>query len=456
MKVLKFGGSSVGTVNSLRNVINIVESLTEPAVIVVSALGGITDLLIATANLASESNPEYCDKFQQIVKRHYDIIEELIESDRYEHVRTIVDEMLDELKRLYQGIELIGQLPQKALNNIVSMGERMSSRIIAHLINGASHINSLDIIKTEKWFGKDIAVTDLTNKNICKYLSNIQIGHPVVMGGFISTDKDSGYVTNLGRGGSDYTAALVATALNADTLEIWTDVDGFMTADPRIIPDAFVIRRMSYVESMELCSFGAKVIYPPTIYPVFHKNIPIVIKNTFNPSAPGTFITDDYDQSVCRACGVSSIARSTLITICGHSIENSIEINSRLFNRLAKNGVGVILVNCVEKEGRTSFAVAPADAQKTLNLLTEEFATELQIGTISDIIENSNLGVVAVVGENIRKMKNLPGRISNTLARKQISVDAISFGNSDTNIAFMVNSEQIKETLILIHQLVFN
>jgi len=455
MKVLKFGGTSVGTPESLRNVIQVVEAIDEPMVVVVSALGGITDLLISTADMAMKGNDAYHEQFSQIVRRHYDVIEALAPEGKEQHIKGIVDEMLQELNRLFQGVELIGQLPRKALNTIVSFGERMSSRMIAHFIKGAYHVNSLDLIKTERWFGKDIADTELTTANIRKGFATLEAGKPAIVGGFISTDEATGHITNLGRGGSDFTAALIAASLGADILEIWTDVDGFMTADPRIIPEAYVIDRMSYVESMELCSFGAKVIYPPTIYPVFHKNIPIVIKNTFNPSAPGTFISDITCNTGCRVCGVSFIPHSVLISICGHSPASSIEVNSRLFNRLAKNGVGVILVSRMDDVGCTSFAVAPQDAGKALKLLQEEFAVELQSGQLKEIKSRDDLGVIAVVGENIRNIKHLPGRIANTLARKQISVEALSYGNSDTNIAMMVETGKLREALILIHQLVF-
>ena len=335
MKVLKFGGTSVGTAESLTYVKHIVESGEDRMVVVVSALGGLTDKLLATAALASSGDQRYKDNMLSIAERHRGIITAIIAPEFQDEVSSTVEPMLEELGKLYDGVALIGELPDQTLDRIVSFGERMSSVIVSRMIPGATHFNSLDIIKTEKWFNKNIADTVLTDRNIKETLSLCK-SKVAVIGGFISTDRDSGEITNLGRGGSDYTAALVAAALDADCLEIWTDVDGFMTADPRIIPQAQVIDRLSFVESMELCSFGAKVVYPPTIYPVFHKNIPIRILNTFRSTAPGTWITDKA-ANLGEAKGVTSVRKISIIEIEGKSAENVPEINSRTFNSLAKS-----------------------------------------------------------------------------------------------------------------------
>ena len=249
MKVLKFGGTSVGTVESLQNGNMIVEGLEEPAVVVVSALGGLTDKLIATAKKAAEADDSYSGDMEAIRRRHHDVVAGVIAKELQGECLDKVNPLLDELQRLYDGVRLISLLPEKTLDAIVSYGERISSIIVSMMVKGASHIDSTKVVKTEKWFGKNIADTKLTNSNI---LSNFhpETGHPVIAGGFISTDRDSGEITNLGRGGSDFTAALIAAALDAEVLEIWTDVDGFMTSDPRIIKDARIIPLMSFVESM--------------------------------------------------------------------------------------------------------------------------------------------------------------------------------------------------------------
>ena len=292
MKVLKFGGTSVGTVESLRNVKAIVESQTEPVIVVVSALGGITDQLINTAKLAAKGDISHLESYARIVERHREVIKGIVPEALQMDVLSIVNPILEELGNIYRGVSLIKDLSDRTLDIIVSYGERLSSVIISRIINGAIHFDSRNFIKTEKRWNKHVLDNETTQKLIHEVFDTVDFKVALVPG-FISSDAN-GNVTNLGRGGSDYTAAILAASLNANTLEIWTDVDGFMTADPRVINGALVIDHLSFTEAMELCNFGAKVIYPPTIYPVFHKNIPILIKNTFNPDAPGTRISDRH------------------------------------------------------------------------------------------------------------------------------------------------------------------
>ncbi|MDE6298348.1 MAG: aspartate kinase, partial [Muribaculaceae bacterium] len=288
MKVLKFGGTSVGTPESLLNVKKIVESIQSPAIVVVSALGGLTDQLISTARKAAGNNEDYRMDMEAISARHFNIISMVVDEGKRQDTFTSVSALLSDLRRLFEGIFLLRHLPSETLDMVVSFGERMSSVIVAAMISGGKRFDSLKFMKTEEWFGKNIADQQLTTSLIRENFS--EDFDKAIVPGFISTDRVTGRITNLGRGGSDFSAALIAAALDAEILEIWTDVDGFMTADPRIIRDAKVVREMTFVESMELCTFGAKVIYPPTIYPVFHKSIPIRILNTFNPSAPGTLV----------------------------------------------------------------------------------------------------------------------------------------------------------------------
>ncbi|MDE5586076.1 MAG: aspartate kinase [Muribaculaceae bacterium] len=453
MNVLKFGGTSVGTVESLKNVKSIVEALPSDTVVVVSALGGLTDKLISTARLAAEGG-EWGPEADAIAARHRVIIEQLVRPELVHKTLSIVDAFLSELRRTLEGISLIGDLPKKTLDVIVSLGERMSAPIVAGIIKNARLHNSLDYIKTEKWFDKNIADTALTRELIIKEFSRIDDG-PHIMGGFISQDRDTGEITNLGRGGSDYTAALIAAALDADILDIWTDVDGFMTADPRIIKDAIVLPAMSFIESMELCTFGAKVIYPPTIYPVFHKNIPIRILNTFNPSAPGTYISDASCAQEYPVKGVTAIRNTCLVRLCGYLTENVARINTRAYNALARNGVSVFLLAQPGEDHEFSFAIASADRQVATRALNEEFAPELLEGELESITFDDNLSTIAVVGEGIRNLKGIHGRILNTLMRLGIRILACSEGNSDTTVSFVVEEKDTIESIKAIHGLFF-
>ena len=338
MKVLKFGGTSVGTVESLGSVKKIVEGCNEPVIVVVSALGGITDQLINAAKLAAQGDRSHLECYARIVERHNNVIANMVPADKQDDLKSIVDPLLEELGNIYKGVSLIKDLSDRTLDIVVSYGERLSSVIISYIIKDAQHYDSRNFIKTEKQFGKHILDNNVTQSYIHATFDNNNFKVAVVPG-FISSDQN-GNITNLGRGGSDYTAAILAATLNASVLEIWTDVDGFMTADPRVINNTYVIDHLSFVEAMELCNFGAKVIYPPTIYPVCHKNIPIWIKNTFNPTAPGTCISEQRPSPEGKAIkGISSINDTCLITVSGLGMVGIIGINARIFNALAKNGV---------------------------------------------------------------------------------------------------------------------
>lgn len=454
MKVLKFGGTSVGTVESLRNVKAIVESQTEPVIVVVSALGGITDQLINTAKLAAKGDISHLESYARIVERHREVIKGIVPEALQMDVLSIVNPILEELGNIYRGVSLIKDLSDRTLDIIVSYGERLSSVIISRIINGAIHFDSRNFIKTEKRWNKHVLDNETTQKLIHEVFDTVDFKVALVPG-FISSDAN-GNVTNLGRGGSDYTAAILAASLNANTLEIWTDVDGFMTADPRVINGALVIDHLSFTEAMELCNFGAKVIYPPTIYPVFHKNIPILIKNTFNPDAPGTRISDRHPSPEGKAIkGVSSINDTCLITIQGVGMVGVIGINSRIFNTLARNGISVFLVSQGASENNTSFAVRNADADHAIAVLKEQFAPELQDGTLSEISAESNLATVAIVGENMKHTPGIAGKLFNTLGRNGISVIACAQGASETNISFVIDHKDLRKALNVIHDSFF-
>ena len=408
MKVLKFGGTSVGSVKSILSLKKIVEKEAKngPVVVVVSALGGITDKLIATSQLALQGDERYKTEFDAIVDRHHQMIDTII-TDNQKRVELFntVDHLFEQLKSIYQGVYLIHDLSEKTQDAIVSYGERLSSNIVATLIRGGKRINARDFIRTERKNGKHQVDFELTNSLIREQFKDMP--KVAVVPGFISRDRDTNRTTNLGRGGSDYTAAIIAAALDAEVLEIWTDVDGFMTADPRVIHTAYTINELSYVEAMELCNFGAKVIYPPTIYPVCVKNIPIKVKNTFNPSFPGTLIKEKIDNDSKPIKGISSISGTTLITVTGLSMVGVIGVNRRIFTALANNGISVFMVSQASSENSTSIGVKDSDAQAAVEVLNHEFAKEIETGAMFPMHAESGLATIAIVGEN---MKHTPGR----------------------------------------------
>ena len=454
MKVLKFGGTSVGTVESLSHVKKIVESCTEQVIVVVSALGGITDKMINTAQLASKGDIAYLESYEYIVERHNVVIEGLVPTDKQLEVKSIVNPLLEELGNIYRGVNLIGDLSERTLDIIVSYGERLSSVIISYIITNAKHFDSRNFIKTEKQFGKHILNNELTQKLIHSAFDDNEFSVAIVPG-FIASNENND-ITNLGRGGSDYTAAILAATLDASVLEIWTDVDGFMTADPRVINNTYVIDHLSFIEAMELCNFGAKVIYPPTIYPVYHKNIPIRIKNTFNYTSPGTLISEQRPSAEGKAIkGISSINDTCLITVSGLGMVGIVGINARIFNTLAKNGVSVFLVSQASSENNISFAVKNADADLAVQVLKDEFSAELQSGELSEITPERNLATVAIVGENMKHTTGIAGKLFNTLGRNGISIIACSQGASETNISFVINLKNLRKALNVIHDSFF-
>ena len=454
MKVLKFGGSSVGSVESILSVKRIVEAQTEPVIVVVSALGGITDKLLQTSQLALTGDVAYLTSFAEIAQRHHVMIDAVIPAGaERDELISVTDGLLEELRSIFQGVYLIRDLSSKTQAAIVSYGERLSSYIVATLIKGAQWYDSREFIKTEVKGGRSLLASELTNELVRKTWETLpQIS---LVPGFISTDAESGEVTNLGRGGSDYTASIIAAALDASVLEIWTDVDGFMTADPRVISSAYVIPELSYIEAMELCNFGAKVVYPPTIYPVCIKNIPIRIKNTFNPDAPGTIITKDVAVDNRLIKGISSIKGSTLITVSGLSMVGVIGVNRRIFSVLAENGISVFMVSQASSENSTSIGVRDEDAREACRVLNEEFAKEIETGAMFRMQAEGGLATVAVVGENMKHTPGIAGKLFGTLGRSGISVIACAQGASETNISFVVDSQYLRKTLNVIHDAFF-
>ncbi len=466
MKVLKFGGTSVGSTESILQVKKIVEVQTEPVIVVVSALGGITDNLINMAHEAASGNSSYEAAFESIVKRHDQMIRTIIPTgtSRKRTLYRKVHALLDELKNICQGLYLLKEMSTNMEDTVVSYGERLSSLIVSTLIEGAVLYDARLFMKTEQKGGKHMLAkteTEQLVKKTFKYSDSLKSEvcqskkSVVVVPGFIATDVVTGHVTNLGRGGSDYTAAVLAAVLGADSLEIWTDVDGFMTADPKVISNAYAIDELSYVEAMELCNFGAKVVYPPTIYPAFHKNIPILIKNTFNADAPGTIIRDKLRDNSRTIKGISSITGTSLINVTGLGMVGIIGINQRIFSALAKNGISVFLVAQASSESSTSIGVRNEDARLAAAVLDNEFAKEIAMGEMNPMSIIDGLATVAIVGENMKGNPGLAGQLFGVLGRNGINVIAAAQGASETNISLVVRKDYLRKTLNVIHDSFF-
>ncbi|WP_108821467.1 bifunctional aspartate kinase/homoserine dehydrogenase I [Dysgonomonas sp. Marseille-P4361] len=456
MKVMKFGGTSVGSATNIANVNKIIGSVEEPTVVVVSAFKGITDKLLLTSQMAASGDYSYEREFNEIVEQHETVVAKLdIPEPKREELSKEVNRLLDELRNIFKGVFLINDLSPKTSDKIVSYGERLSLLIISYALSDFEVLNATQLIKTDSAFGKHTPDMDLSHKLIAEAFANSS--RKVLVAGFISTCKTTGEITNLGRGGSDYTAAIFASALDANILEIWSDVDGFMSADPKVINNAHVIENMSFTEATELCNFGAKVIYPPTIFPVYHKNIPIRIKNTFKPDAPGTFISHNGNPKKSKALikGISSISDSCLITVQGLGMVGVIGVNFRIFKTLAKNGISVFLVSQASSENSTSIGIRTVDADLAVQVLEEEFEKEIALGSINRVLLETDLATVAIVGENMKYTPGIAGKLFETLGKSGISVIACAQGASEVNISFVIKNKYLRKALNSIHDSFF-
>ncbi len=457
MKVMKFGGTSVGSPDSLLLVKKIVENEPEPVIVVVSALGGVTDRLLLAADFALNGNSGYKPLLDEIIARHEEIIEKRVTSpDDIQEVVQKTQQLFDDLRNILRGVFLIGDLSQKTSDKIVSYGERLSSLIISKVITGAQLYDATEFIKTNRQFSSHIPDLARSNELIRKTFSEMPPPHVAVVPGFISSSCEDNDITNLGRGGSDYTAAIIAAAMNASVLEIWTDVDGFMTADPRIINSAYVIDELSFTEAIELSNFGAKVIYPPTIFPVFHKNIPIYVKNTFHPESEGTRIRDIKPTRNGKIIkGISSINDTALITIQGLGMVGVIGVNKRIFSALADNGISVFIVSQASSENSTSIGVRSQDAALSQKVLSREFAHEIAMGSINEIMVEYDLATIAIVGQNMKHVPGIAGKFFGALGRNGISVIALAQGAGETNISCVIAKSDLKKSLNVIHDSFF-
>jgi aspartokinase/homoserine dehydrogenase 1 len=450
MKVLKFGGSSVSSAENMLKVKKIIESQADQIVVVVSAVQGITDKLQELAMLAADNDRNFFRIYNEIEKKHLDIINTLFQESVKSKVLSQVNSLFKELSDIVNGLFLVNDLTLKVKDRILSYGEQLSSLIINQLIDNSVLINIKNFIKTNSDFGN--AKVNFTHTNRLLGYRFKTIKKTAIVPGFIAS-SDRNETTTLGRGGSDYTAAIIAAALNADRLEIWTDVDGFMTADPKKVKKAFAIESLSYAEAMELSHFGAEVIYTPTIQPVYKKNIEVSVYNTFNPSAKGTTITkSSVSTGSSMIKGISSIDDISLITLQGPGMVGVKGISSRLFGALANRNINIILITQASSEYTITFAIIPEDTRKAVSSLEKEFEAEIKLRNELNIQIEKDLSIIAIVGE---RMKNTPGISANlftSLGRNGISVIATAQGSSELNISVVIKKESLKKALNVIHE----
>ena len=451
MKVLKFGGSSVATPDSIGKVRAIIQAQDDVVVVVVSALGGVTDELVRISALAESADASYLEKLQALRRRHIETCDALVGSGRDgKYLRLAVDSLLNELDSICRGVFLLKVLPEKSREQILSYGERLSSLIVTAAVGQAELYDSLDFIRMD---GSLVDFAE-TNRLVAEKFAGYGPGSPVaIVPGFIARDA-AGDIVTLGRGGSDYTASILAAALDAAVLEIWTDVDGFMSADPRIINNAYVIDELTYEEATELCNFGAKVVYPPTLFPVCQKRIPIRVKNTFNPEAPGTLIREaGPDRSEGRPIkGISSIDNISLITLSATSLVGIIGVDQRIFTALASENISVFLVTQSASETGISLGVSASDAEKACKVLSKTFAAEIASGAIYPVKREDELAAMAVVGENMKHTCGIAGKLFSILGRNGISIIALAQGASESNISFVVERKYLRKSLNVVHE----
>jgi len=454
MKVLKFGGTSVGSIEGLRNIKKIVEDGEPKTIVVVSALHGVTDKLIEATKLAQMGNEDYLKVLNEIIEIHHELIAKIItDPDKQKEVKQSLEPLFLELRGILRGISLIKDVTPKICDAILSYGERCSSLFISQLITGSELYDARQFIKTEKKRGNITVNYEETNRLVRDTF--ILLSGTAIVPGFIASDINTSATTTLGRGGSDYTASIIAAALEASVLEIWTDVDGFMTADPRMIPSAYSIEQLSYGEAMELSNFGAKVIYPPTIYPIRRKNIPIYVKNTFHPDFKGSIINDGAGGSKSSVRGLSSINDTSIVNVSGMAMVGVIGVNRRIFTTLAENGISVFMVAQTSSETSTSICMTPEDAKKACKVLNDEFSKEIATGAMNPMMRIDGLSTVAIVGEQMRRTSGTAGKLFSVLGRNGISVIALAQGASEMNISFIVDRKQLRKALNVIHDSFF-
>jgi aspartokinase/homoserine dehydrogenase 1 len=450
MKVLKFGGTSVGSPASIRTVKKIIEDQNEPCAVVVSAFAGITDQILETARLAMERNPSYKELLITFRNRHFETVKELLEGENGEFTLREVDSLMNEFQDILQGVFLLQDLSNKTMDYLLSFGERLSALIISRFVVDAVYLDTRKMILTNNHYSRAQVLFPESEERIRSMLGELR--KSALLPGFIASDRE-GKTTTLGRGGSDYTAAIIASAMNATLLEIWTDVDGFMTADPRIVQKAYPVECMSYEEAMELSHFGARVVYTPTLTPAIRSSVPIRIRNTFNTEAPGTLISH---QGKCTRGhlikGISSIDDVHLVTVKGAGMVGKTGTSSRVFSSLARSDVNVILITQASSEMTISFAVTPADSGRAVLALEEEFRYEIETRQEMEIEVLENLSIIAIVGEEMRHTPGISAILYHSLGRNGISAIATAQGSSELNISVVIGQRGLKKALNVIHE----
>jgi bifunctional aspartokinase / homoserine dehydrogenase 1 len=449
MKVLKFGGTSVGSPERIRGVKKIIESQSSPCLIVVSAFQGITDELKHLSELASNRDDEYEILLEKVITKHIEFAKQLIVKNKQSAVIDDIKNISDELRETLSGIYLIRELSKHSLDQILGTGEILSSLIISYVIDDCKLIDARNFIKTDSNFGFAGVDFEKTYSLIAKSLTGSK--KRIIVPGFIASNA-RGETTTLGRGGSDYSAAIFAAALDADVLEIWTDVDGFMTADPKKVERAYAIESLTYSEAIELSHFGARVIYTPTLRPVYKKNIPIIVLNTFNPGSKGTIISNKSNGNhISPIKGISSIDHIDLITLQGTGMVGVTGTSMRLFGALARKNINIVLITQASSEYSITFAVSPSDSIIASDALNDEFKIEIEHNKELKILIEKNLSIIAIVGE---RMKNTPGisaTLFRSLGRNGINVIATAQGSSELNISVVIKNESLKRALNVIH-----
>ena len=456
MKVLKFGGTSVANAQNIKLVLDIVikKAEQEKIIVVVSAFTKITDLLVLASQKAASNDEIFKEIVAEIEKKHLDAIKELIPVNEQSSALSHIKRIINHLETLLDGCFLLGELSPRTSDTILSFGELLSSYIIAEAFKqkhkNCDYKDSRELIKTNNNFGKAAVNFEVTNQLISDYFvsNDSQI---VVMPGFIASSLD-GIGTTLGRGGSDYSAAIIAAALDATELEIWTDVNGMFTANPKIVKQAQPIATISYQEAMELSHFGAKVLYPPTIQPVLRKNIPIWIKNTFEPEAVGTYISNKSNTNTNPVKGISHIDNITLITLEGSGMIGVSGSSKRLFEVLSHENVNVIFITQASSEHSICIGILNADAENAENAINKAFANEISQNKIDPCIVEKNLCIIALVGENMKNYQGLSGRMFSTLGKNNVNIRAIAQGASERNISAVINERDVKKALNTLHE----
>ena len=456
MQVLKFGGTSVANAENINKVISIVKKAAakDRTILVVSALGGVTDKLIVSAVLAADGDESYKEHLSIIENRHLTAVQQLIPVSRQSSVLSAVKKQCNEIEDICNGIFLLRELSARTKDRVVSFGELLSSQIISakFIADGVENVwkDSRELIQTDGHFGNAKVDFDISNRQIRDFF-NGPSPNLFVLPGFISTGPNKA-ITTLGRGGSDYTAAIVAAALEASSLEIWTDVSGIMTADPNHVINARVIPHISYQEVMELSHFGAKVIYPPTIQPVLKKNIPVWVKNTFAPSDEGTLIDHTVSRNGNIIRGISSINKIALLGLEGGGMIGIPGFSKRLFEALANDKINVIMITQGSSEHSICVGVEEAEAQRAKESINKAFSQEIFAGQVDPLIVETRLSVVALVGDNMKNHPGISGKMFGALGRNGINVRAIAQGSSERNISAVIYQSDVKKAVNVLHE----